>query len=164
MTFKEFMTMQQIKGKINKSRTTKVMYNFDINTLPYLDFSSNLNISKDLANIDPDNNIPIQSNFQYCTTRDFLNNQKIRNCTSAKYFSVLYSNIRSLAANFENLAQILNELDHSFSVIGLTETKLKVDKEQVCNCTLPGYKFISQPSLSNAVVQASLLVRKYLTQ
>lgn len=47
-------------------------------------------------------------------------------------------------------SQTLSELNHSFSLIGLTETRFNVSKEVVSNFSLFGYEFISQPSLSNA--------------
>ena len=45
---------------------------------------------------------------------------------------------------------MLTELNHDFSVIGLTETKYVTSREQLVNVNIPGYKFDSQPSLSNA--------------
>ena len=51
---------------------------YDVNTPPYLDLSSNSITSNDLANIDPDDNIPSQSNFWYYTTSEFINNQQIK--------------------------------------------------------------------------------------
>ena len=45
---------------------------------------------------------------------------------------------------------MLTDLSHSFSLIGLTETKYKVSEESLCCHIIPGYSFISQPSLSNA--------------
>ena len=38
----------------------------------------------------------------------------------------------------------------SFSLIGLTETKYKISEEVLSNHAIPGYSFVSQPSLSNA--------------
>ena len=55
-----------------------------------------------------------------------------------------------MAANYDNLLQMLSELDFSFSLIGLSETKLKVGKDYVANFNLYGYNFISEPSISNA--------------
>ncbi len=50
----------------------------------------------DLAQLDPDLHIPIQSNFQYYSTDDFRNEQ-ISNCTkSINFFSALHSNVRSI--------------------------------------------------------------------
>ena len=45
---------------------------------------------------------------------------------------------------------MLSELYFPFSVIGLTETKIKVDQQPLLNIDLPGYLFFSQPTLSNA--------------
>ena len=112
---------------------------------------SYINTQCDLSHLDPDVNIPLQSNFQYYSVQDFHNNNLIRNCTtSANYFSAMHSNIRSLAANIDNFKEMLCELNHKFSVIALTETKIKVNKDNICNANIPGYTFISQPSLSNA--------------
>jgi hypothetical protein len=68
---------------------------------------------------------------------------------SNKHFSALHCNIRSLAANFDNF-HMLHELYFPFSIVGLTEIKIKVDQEFDSNITLPGYVFTSQPSNSNA--------------
>ena len=45
---------------------------------------------------------------------------------------------------------MLIDLNHSFSLIGLIETKYKVSKESLFSHIIPGYSFISEPSLSNA--------------
>ena len=45
---------------------------------------------------------------------------------------------------------MLSELYFPFSLIGLTETKIKVDQSPITNTELPGYSFISQPSYLNA--------------
>ena len=45
---------------------------------------------------------------------------------------------------------MLSELYFPLSIIGLTETKLKIDQEEILNINIPGYNFLSQPSLSNA--------------
>ena len=37
-----------------------------------------------------------------------------------------------------------------FSVIGLSETKIKVNQDPSLNTEIPGYVFVSQPTLSNA--------------
>lgn len=64
-------------------------------------------------------------------------------------FSILNFNIRSLSANFDGFLEMLNEMHFSFSVIGLSEIKFQSDREQIINCQLPGYTFVSQPSNSN---------------
>ena len=45
---------------------------------------------------------------------------------------------------------MLSELQFSFSVIGLSETKFMTNKDILTHLDLPGYDLISQPSLSNA--------------
>ena len=54
-----------------------------------------------------------------------------------KPFSVLHLNIRSLQANFDALSNFLCDLQYQFSLIGLTETKQKIGKDQTSNTTLP---------------------------
>jgi len=45
---------------------------------------------------------------------------------------------------------MLSELYFPLSIIGLTETKLKIDQEEILNINIPGYNFLSKPSLSTA--------------
>ena len=49
------------------------------------------------------------------------------------------------------LTALLSCIQYKFSVIGLTETKIVQNKNIVTNTDLVGYKFISQPTLYNAV-------------
>jgi exonuclease III len=121
-----------------------------LNNLPQLDLIEVLNSRNNISNLDPDLNIPSQSNFQYYTTDEFQTNDIINECISSDHFSCLHSNIRSLNSNFDNLIQMLSEFSYNFSVIGLTETRLKTTQENLCNQYLNGYTFVSQPSLSNA--------------
>ena len=102
------------------------------------------------SNLNPDLNIPLQTNFNYYTMSDFTNSYDIANCSLGNYFSVMHCNIRSMNANFDGLMQMLAEVNHSFSLIGLTETKYKVSEDIQYAHSMPGYCFISQPSLSNA--------------
>ena len=70
-------------------------------------------------------------------------------CLSNNAF-FLNCNVRSIQANIHNLINMLSELYFPLSIIGLTETKLKIDQEEILNINIPGYIFLSQPSLSNA--------------
>ena len=45
---------------------------------------------------------------------------------------------------------MLSELGCTFSLIALSETKMKYGESLITNTDIPGYTFISQPSLSNA--------------
>ena len=71
---------------------------------------------------------------------------------SGKNFSVLHANIRRLNANFENFSDLLYQLNHSFSLIGLSE--IKVNSQNDANISnlynIPGFDFNFQSSLSNA--------------
>ena len=44
----------------------------------------------------------------------------------------------------------MSDLDHTFTIIGLTETKIMNDKPLVTNITMHGHQFLSQPTHSNA--------------
>ena len=104
-----------------------------------------------LTNIDVDHNMPSDQNFNYYTTHDFHSNYDINHfSTHSKSFPALHCNIRSLQCNLENFVHLLSELQLPFSVIGLSEMKFKVDKDIIPNVNIPGYNFISKPSLSNA--------------
>jgi len=117
--------------------------------VPHIDTQYPTNIIE-LTGLDPDVHLPTQSNFNYFTTSEFRNDFQISSCISSKHFSVLHSNIRSLNANFENLMQMITELNHNFSIIGLTETKINSSNQNTRIHSIPGYNFFSQPSESNA--------------
>ena len=56
-------------------------------------------------------------------------------------FSTIHCNIRSLNANFDNLRTMLSNIDFSFNIIGLTETKIKFGQDILLNHVLDGYEF-----------------------
>ena len=104
-----------------------------------------------LTDLDVDLNMPSDHNFNYYSPHDFHSNHDIiESSSNPQSFSALNCNIRNLAANYDNLLQMLSELDFSFSLIGLSETTLMVDKDYVANVNIYGYNFISEPSISNA--------------
>ena len=106
--------------------------------------------------------MPLYVNFNYYCTNDFHNDHAIVNCFSEKPFSLIHFNIRSISANFDNLTNMLSELSHPFiTVIGLTETKLNISKQSFDNLHLPGNRFLSQPSLSNAGGTGIFILLKY---
>ena len=45
---------------------------------------------------------------------------------------------------------MLSDMNHSFSIIGLSETKIKLRVDPYINTDLLGYCFLSQPSMFNA--------------
>ena len=122
----------------------------EYSTLPSLAINYADNVSH-LTNLDVDLNMPADINFSYYTLHDVHSNPDIFDCLSSNNaFSILNSNIRSLSSNFEDFNTMLSELYFPFSVIGLTETKIKVDQQPLLNIDLPGYSFFSKPTLSNA--------------
>ena len=62
----------------------------------------------------------------------------------------MHYNTRSLSANHDNLIPMLSELNHSFPLIGLSETKISYGKDLLVNVNLSGYDFISEPSYADA--------------
>ena len=104
-----------------------------------------------LTNLDAELNMPVDSNFSYNTLYDFHSNFDISEWLSFKQaFSLPHSNIRSLSGNFEDFTTMLTKLYIPFSVIGLSETKIKFGEQPLINIDLPGYTFVPQNTLSNA--------------
>ena len=104
-----------------------------------------------LTRSDVDLHMPYELNFNYYTSETFNNDNDIIECLMAKNsFSALNCNIRSLSANNDNLVNLLSELAFAFSLIGLTETKIKLNQDPIVNTKLSGYNFLSQPTYSNA--------------
>ena len=89
--------------------------------------------------------------YKYHTTHDFHSNDDTSDFAShLKSFPALNCNVRSLQGNHEHLVHMLSELQSPFSLMGLSKIKFNVDKDIIRNVSIPGYDFISQPSLSNA--------------
>ena len=128
-------------GKICSSR---------LEDLPCLELTSTLENIPNLHGFDPKDNILTEVNFEYYTSHKFHSSQAIKDITEGNYFSVFHSNVRSIAAKYENLAALLTELNHNFQLIGVSETKINIDKDCVTNISIPGYNFFSQPSQQNA--------------
>ena len=112
-----------------------------LGSLPCLETYSELANIPSLTNIDPDISLPSVTNFNYYSTHELHSSVDIKGLLQAqKSFSVLHWNIRSLPANFAILNSLLFDLNHVFSLIGISETKLKLDKEQISNISMEGYK------------------------
>ena len=124
------------------------LYHFD--DMPQLDLIQSFNHQYNISNLDSDVNIPSQSNFKYYSAEEFRNDYMIKNCILSDHFATLHCNIRSLNSNFDNLEQMLSELSCNFSVIGLSETRISINQENLSNNQLEGYTIVPQPSLSNA--------------
>ena len=81
-----------------------------------------------------------QPDFKYYTPEDFLNDD-ISQSKSMPFFSTIHFNIRSLSANHDGLTMLLSDLQHSFDVIGLSETKIKSNSDLTSNIAIEGYDF-----------------------
>ena len=66
------------------------------------------------------------------------------------FFSTIHFNIKSLSANHDGLTMLLSDLQQSFDVIGLSETKIKSNRYLNSNIAIEGYDFVSKPTLTTA--------------
>ena len=118
--------------------------------LPKLELISSLTNIPNLREFDPENNLLSEVNFDYYTSHEFSSSQTVRDSINDNCFSVIHCNVRSLAANHDNLITLLSNLNHNFHIIGLSETKIVLNKDYLANISIPGYQFFSQPSLHSA--------------
>ena len=78
---------------------------------------------------------------KYYTPFEFLESN-----LSKHGFSVLHINIASLQAHIDDLKQLLVLLNYSFDVIGISETKLKVNVKPSTNIEIDGYNLENTPT------------------
>ena len=64
-------------------------------------------------------------------------------------FSILHINIVSLQAHIDDLKELIRLLEHSFDIIGISETKLKKDINHTTNIEMDGYNFEHTPTETN---------------
>ena len=60
-------------------------------------------------------------------------------------FSLMHSNISSFQYHFDELSDLLNESNIKFSVIGLSESRIKMGKHPQLNINLQDYKIEHTP-------------------
>ena len=77
---------------------------------------------------------------KYYTPSEFL-----RSKFAIKFFSMVHINIASLSKHIDELRNLLHTLDHSFDIIGITETRLHAD-EPLVNVKIDGYEFKHTPT------------------
>ena len=80
----------------------------------------NFNIQNKQSELDPDEGLINVTNFKYYTTHEF--HKLVKNTDTKQCFSLLHTNISSLAGNFEKLECLINDLDYRFDIIACTET------------------------------------------
>ena len=127
----------------------------EIRSLPFLDITYPVSNIQYLSNVDIDKHMPSDTNFGYYTPHDFHSSNDFIECLSNdKAFPALHCNIRRLSANLDNLLYMLSELNHSFPLTRLSETKISHDKDLHVNVNLTGYDL----SLNQAIpMQVGLL-------
>ena len=95
------------------------------------DLSSNISLpTKDhspLSDIDPDLNVFFPQNDMLFPSSNYHMNSSFNTVVSRNRlsFSIFNVNVRSSSANFHKLLDCIDSLEHSFSVIGCSETWLK---------------------------------------
>ena len=97
----------------------------DLNLYTHLDILSTFDRTPHLSDADIDSQLPIHTNFDYYSTREFQTCLEIQNLKMNNSISFMHGNIRSIAANYDKLYVMLDELQFPFSIIGLSETKIK---------------------------------------
>ena len=132
----------QFNNDISNSLPTK-KYLDKLSSLYDLDLFS-LNIQND---INPNSDLfyeNIKSHYYSPHSFNLLKNKLPRNESN---FSLLHNNVRSLRRNLENLqVHLLDELNYSFSVIGVSETKISTVDSVNFDTSIPGYKFEYVPT------------------
>ena len=82
----------------------------------------NFNKNPEYVNSDPNANIADPVNFNYYETHAFHKLKNNLKLNKSENFSIFHSNICSLQGNFDKLEILLDNLEHQFDVIALTET------------------------------------------
>ena len=70
--------------------------------------------------------------------------------SKSKSFSTMHLNIASLSRHFDELGCLLAQLDHEFSIIGITETRFLKSVDPVINFSLSNYSYVHTPTESSA--------------
>ena len=131
--------MSQYSDFLARFRDKNLIYNpFEIN-------DDNTDIIEYQSDLDPDKHYfneyseELIRNCKYHTENRF-NKYPSNHNISSNSFSVIHLNIRSLPANLSSFLSYLDNLDHAFSVIGLTETRLNTSN--VSNYCIDGYDHV----------------------
>ena len=82
----------------------------------------NFNKNSKYANSDPNASIADPVNFNYYETHAFHKLKNNLKLNKSENLSIFHSNISSLKGNFDKLEILLDNLEHQFDVIALTET------------------------------------------
>ena len=128
----------------------RVTNNYSIDDLPRFEILSKLDKIPNHLDLDTESYFSVGVNFNYYTPHDFHSNQEINRMNNKSLFSTIHCNIRSLQKNYDKLCNLLADLNYCFNIIGLSETKRKDDADQITCNSIPGYEFVSSPTMTNA--------------
>ena len=64
-------------------------------------------------------------------------------------FNALHFNISSLSYNIDQLTTIINTLRVKFEILGITESRIRIDKQAINNIHLEGYVIESTPTAAS---------------
>ena len=109
---------------------------------------SSLSNIANLDHFDIESHVSHNINFDYFDVHDFHNNSELTSLKNS--LSFLHCNVRSLQANYDKLIDLLACLNFEFSIIGLSEIKFQIGKENCMNTAMKDYSFISQSSATAA--------------
>ena len=121
-----------------------------VDHLPRFELLSKIDKISSLTHNDAEANCLQQTDFRYYTLDDLHSDKIFTHKESMTSFSTIHFNIRSLSANHDGLTMWLSDFQHTFDVIGLSETKITSTTDLTSNIDIEGYDFVSKPTLSNA--------------
>ena len=114
-----------------------------LQTLPSLETRSKLVNLPNLNDFDIDENIISTINSKYYSV-DEINKVQL----DKQHFPVFHTNIRGLSKHHDTLHTQFGMINIPFDVMGISETKERIDNEFTTNVELEGYSMYSQPSKS----------------
>ena len=130
-------------AKIDDEKLKLTLLGKDTNIGDYINISPSYTIQTLLDKI-PGTSNPRNDDFlsdsiasRYFTPSEFLTSK-----VNKKSFSMLHINIASLSLHIDDLKTLLNLLDHPFDIIGVSETKIREDRDPITNIELDGYDFV----------------------
>ena len=106
----------------------------DLSTVPSFSMKCLLDKIPGQISIRTDELLSNNISSKYYTPNEFLTSRIPKNS-----FSVFHLNIASIEAHFDDLKTLLSCLDHSFDVIGISESKILENSDAIVNLNLEGY-------------------------
>ena len=156
MPYYNYKHIPSVHGRFNNLLGDNLHLKKTLETLHSLYDYDIFNMNSFNANIDPDFNfLEPRLRSRYFSPHSFAETIKSKiNQNHRNFIPILHSNIRSLERNFEQFHQhVLSELKVNFSVIGLTEIRIRDD---VCNENLPSlpnyyFEYVTKPLSAGGV-------------